>query len=30
MVEGAATLNGGLHCRMVEGMIRNKIGERCD
>jgi hypothetical protein len=29
MVEGAATLNGGLHSRTVEGMIRRKIREQC-
>ncbi len=27
MVEGVATLNGGLHSRTMEGKIRNKIGE---
>jgi hypothetical protein len=29
MVEGAATLNGCLHIRMVEGKIRCKIEEQC-
>jgi hypothetical protein len=29
MVEGATTLNGGLHSRTVEGMIRRKIREQC-
>jgi hypothetical protein len=29
MVEGAAALNGGLRNRIVEGKIKNRIGERC-
>jgi hypothetical protein len=29
MVEGAATLNGGLCIKMVEGKIRCKIEEQC-
>jgi len=29
MVQGAATLNGGLHSRIVESKIRSKIGKRC-
>jgi hypothetical protein len=29
MVEGATTLNGGLHNRTMEGKIRSRIGEQC-